>query len=113
MHKPLPSFERMLDMAKNDPEALERLRLDMVRDAINSAPEAYQQRLHGLQFQIDGQRLLSKNPMQACLEISRMMHDSLQQLKGFIDGHTGDSQQASSQEPAPAATILRFPSEVL
>lgn len=112
MHKPLPSFERMLDMAKNNPEALERLRLEMVRDAINSAPEAYRQRLHGLQFQIDGQRLVSKNPMQACLEISRMMHESLHQLKNFIDGHTGEDAQDLPQEPTPA-TILRFPNEVL
>ncbi|MGK0444243.1 MAG: hypothetical protein ACJA1U_001174 [Bermanella sp.] len=111
MQKPLPSFERMLDMAKNDPEALERLRLDMVRDAINAAPESYRQRLHGLQFQIDGQRLVSKNPMQSCIEISKMMHDSLQQLKTFIDGHTGDKPLPTGQPEA--AKILNFPSEAL
>jgi len=111
MQKPLPSFERMLDMAKNNPEALERLRLDMVRDAINAAPESYRQRLHGLQFQIDGQRLVSKNPMQSCIEISKMMHDSLQQLKTFIDGHTGDKPLPTGQPEA--ARILNFPSEAL
>ncbi|MGR6872734.1 DUF3135 domain-containing protein [Pseudomonas sp. HK3] len=111
MQKPLPSFERMLDMAKNDPEALERLRTEMVRDVINAAPEGYRQRLHGLQFQIDGQRLVSKNPMQACLEISRMMHESLQQLKSYIDGHTGD--QPVAETTTEPAKILNFPSEAM
>ncbi|MFT5594637.1 MAG: hypothetical protein ACI8SR_003029 [Oceanicoccus sp.] len=112
MQKPLPSFERMLDMAKNDPDALELLRLEMVRDAINAAPESYRQRLHGLQFQIDGQRLVSKNPMHACLEISRMMHESLQQLKTYIDGHTGERPVSEGQIAEPAK-ILNFPSEAL
>jgi hypothetical protein len=110
MQKPLPSFERMLDMAKNNPDALEQLRLEMVRDAINAAPEDYRQRLHGLQFQIDGQRLVSKNPMQACLEISRMMHNSLQDLKTYIDGHTGEKDLPETQ--TQPAKILNFPSEI-
>jgi len=112
MKKPLPSFERMMDMAKNDPEALERLRLDMVRDAINSAPEEYRQRLHGLQFQIDGKRLTSKNPMQACMEISRMMHDSLMELKTYINGLEGKEEVNVAADLKPAK-VLRFPSEVL
>ncbi len=111
MQKPLPSFEHMLDMAKNDPEALEQLRLEMVRDVINAASANDRQRLHGLQFQIDGQRLVSKNPMQACIEISKMMHNSLQQLKTFIEGHTGEAPLPQGQ-PEPAK-ILNFPSEAL
>lgn len=109
MQKQLPSFERMLEMAKNDPEALERLRQEVVRDAINSAPEAFRQRLHGLQFQIDGQRLLCKSPMQACMEISKMMHDSLHHLKIYIDG---DKEDAPKVENEPAK-ILPFPSAAL
>jgi len=112
MKKPLPPFERMMDMAKNDPEALERLRLDMVRDAINSAPEEYRQRLHGLQFQIDGKRLTSKNPMHACIEISKMMHESLMELKTYINGLEG-KEDLPQQAQAQQATVLRFPSEVL
>lgn len=111
MQKPLPNFEHMLDLAQNDPEALERLRLDMVRDAINSAPESDRQRLHGLQFQIDGQRLVSKTPMQACIEISKMMHQSLHQLKTFLDGHTGESPLPQSE--TKPAKILSFPSDAI
>lgn len=112
MKKPLPNFERMVEMAKNDPEALERLRLEMVRDAINDAPEEYRQRLHGLQFQIDGKRLLSKNPMQACIEISKMMHESLTEMKTFINGMDSDI-ETPELPPVEPAKVLRFPSEVL
>ncbi|GAA6133969.1 hypothetical protein NBRC116188_07580 [Oceaniserpentilla sp. 4NH20-0058] len=112
MKKPLPSFERMAEMAKNDPDALERLRLEMVRDAIQSAPEEYRQRLHGLQFQIDGKRLLSKNPMQACIEISRMMNESLLELKTYINGIDGDTDTPLPSIAEPAK-VLKFPTEVL
>lgn len=108
MKKPLPNFDRMVEMAKNDPDALERLRLEMVRETINEAPEELRQRLHGLQFQIDGKRLTSKNPMQACLEISRMMHESLMEMKTYINGIDGDS----DIQPAPeseSAKVLSFP----
>jgi len=108
MKKPLPNFDRMVEMAKNDPQALERLRLQLVRETINEAPEEYRQRLHGLQFQIDGKRLTSKNPMQACLEISRMMHESLMEMKTYINGIDGSSDNQQTDE-VKAAQVLSFP----
>jgi len=105
MYKSLPSYEELREMAQKDPEALERLRLEHVRATINSAPEKYRQRLSGLQFQIDGQRRLAKSPMAACLRISKMMHDSLHELKTVIE---------EEENPQPiltgdAATVLAFP----
>ncbi len=108
MHKPLPSFERLLDMAKNDPDALERLRQEHVKATINNAPGEYRQRLSGLQFRIDGQRRLAKTPMSACIGISQMMHESLHQLKGYIDG-----EELPSNEEMQAATVLAFPQPVI
>jgi len=103
MNKPLPSFERLREMAKTDPDALERLRQEHVKAAIEAAPEQYRQRLAGLQFQIDGQRRLANNPMSACITISKMMHDSLHQLKTYIDGDEVEA-EASSE----SATVLTF-----
>ena len=105
MYKSLPSFEELRDMAQRDPEALERLRLEHVKATINSAPEAYRQRLSGLQFQIDGQRRLAKSPMAACLRISKMMHDSLHELKAYIEVDE-NAEPVAVEEPA---TVLSFP----
>jgi len=106
MNQVLPSFETLLNMAQQDPEALERLREQHVTAAINSAPEAYRQRLAGLQFQIDGVRRTSKSPMASCMNISKMMHDSLQTLKTFID----ESDTPIEASPMEAAKVLAFPS---
>ena len=105
MNQVLPSFETLLKLAKQDPEALERLRQEHVNAAIDSAPEAYRQRLAGLQFQIDGIRRTSKTPMASCMNISKMMHDSLQNLKTFID----ESDTPLEVAPMEAAKVLAFP----
>ncbi len=105
MNKLLPSFERLREMAIQDPDALERLRQEYVEAIINKAPEAYRLRLEGLQFQIDGQRRLSKNPMSACINISKMMHESLYQLREFIDGKA----ESKPSEQKDDAVVLSFP----
>lgn len=92
-------------MAKQDPDALERLRQQHVKAAIDNAPEAYRQRLAGLQFQIDGIRRTAKSPMASCIHISKMMHDSLHSLKSYID----ESNTPVAATPMAAAQVLAFP----
>jgi hypothetical protein len=106
MNKPLPSFARLQEMAQQDPDALERLRQQHVKAAIEAAPEDYRKRLEGLQFQIDGQRRLAKSPMASCLTISKMMHDHLHQLKAVIEG-----QDSSEQVELEEAKVLSFPQQ--
>lgn len=103
----LPSFEKMREMAQNDPQALERLRQMHINKLIHQAPEHLRQRLQGLQFQIDATRRLSKNPMSSCLQISKMMHDSLQSLGTFIKGNTGEIELPKTD--IQEAKILPFP----
>lgn len=106
MNKPLPSFARLQEMAQQDPDALERLRQQHVKAAIEAAPENYRKRLEGLQFQIDGQRRMAKSPMASCLTISKMMHDHLHQLKAVIEGH-----DSSEQVELEKAKVLSFPQQ--
>ncbi len=106
MSKPLPSFEWLRDLAEKDPEALERLRQQYIEDTINEAPEHLRQRLRGLQFQVDGKIRLAKNPMQSCMAISKMMHDSLHQMKTYINGV--EEGQIEALESTESATVLSF-----
>lgn len=81
-----PSFDELKQLAEHSPEKLEQLRSDEIERVIARAPETMKRRLRGLQFQIDCQRRLHKNPLASCIAISRMMRDSLQQLNAALQG---------------------------
>ena len=106
----MPTFDEMVRLAKTNPETLENIRRVLIEDLIADAPEYCQRRLRGLQFQIDMERRKAGNPMGACVKISKMMHDSLFQLRETLNGFTG---QSAFAEPEPSyntsAEVLRFP----
>ncbi len=79
-HK-LPAFDVLVDLARNDPERLERLRRKLTSDIIESAPtEQRRKRLAGLQFRVDMERKKARSPLQATIKISEMMCQSLAEL---------------------------------
>lgn len=111
-----PSFDTLLKMAKERPEELERFRQEQVELLISQAPEQQQRRLRGLQFQIDAQRKLhSDSPMGSCMKISQMMHESLAELRVWLNGITGTNDalrtdmDSLQNEPKVAAKVLTFP----
>jgi len=97
--------QRLIELAKTDPSELERLRLLEIENLINQAPERTRKRLRGLQFQIDCKRRLHKNPLAACVEISRMMMDSLHCLNLAIQGDF----KSPVENASLSATIIDFP----
>lgn len=78
-------FETMMNMAKDDPEAFERLRQKMIDEVIDDAPESNKRRLIGLQWRVDQERRLAKDPMTACMKISNMMWESVTAEGGLLD----------------------------
>lgn len=108
----LPCFDTLMTMAIANPEGFERWRQEEVEALIDSAPDRQQQRLRGLQFQIDAQRDIHKSPMGACIKISNMMHDSFAQLRHMLNQLSTQATPATIAEPAEEsfeATILEFP----
>lgn len=83
--KDLPEFEEMMRLAKENPEELERIRQSAVEDLIQNAPEEHQRRLRGLQFQVDMEREKAKNPMDSCVRVSRLMHESFSKLRDSLN----------------------------
>lgn len=112
----LPDFDTLKHMAEQDPEALERLRQNMAEQVINSAPAAFQARLRGIQFQVDSQRRLAKNPMQSCIKISQMMHESFAELREklnhFAKGSTLMDHLEESENETTSAEIIAFPNRL-
>jgi hypothetical protein len=112
----LPSFDKLVRLAKEDPKALEALRQTQVEKLINNAPEALRQRLRGIQFQIDAHRQLhASSPMGSCLKISELMHESFADLRSWLNKMAGtndplrDLAQESNRRETKEADILAFP----
>lgn len=115
MHYELPSFDVLKEMAQKDPEALERLRVQLCDQLIQDAPPAYRRKLRGLQFRVDMERRRAKSPMAACIAISGMMHDAFDKLRMALNDAAGrgDSAGLFAVEPAQeindsAAKVIPF-----
>lgn len=109
----LPDFDKLKEMAENNPEQLEKLRVEMCDRLIQEAPEKYRRKLRGLQFRIDMERRKAKSPMAACIAISGMMHDSFDQLRQALNDATGIATPGyeapeARQEAQEAGKVLPF-----
>lgn len=110
MKDSLPSIDQMIKLAQTDPKALEKIRADAIENLIGNAPQQYQRRLRGLQFEIDCQRRIHKSPMGACISISTMMLDSLTRLNQALHGlQESAGGNAPEIEPSKPAHLIRFP----
>jgi Protein of unknown function (DUF3135) len=100
----LPSFDELMNLARERPEVLEEMRQNLCIEVIQSAPNRLKERLEGLQFRIDMERRLAKSAVGACVRISSMMQDSLQELKQALNTPTEYLEQREIQ----TAEIIPF-----
>ena len=112
MQQELPDFDTLKAMAEQNPQALEDLRQQFVNDLIANAPPAVQRRLRGLQFQIDAQRRIHKNPLAACIKLSEMMYESFSELRYVLNDVTGMGPELPRQREVvsnqPGGKVLNF-----
>lgn len=76
----LPSQKELSQLARDNPQAFEALRSELIENVISSAPERLQLRLRQLQFRIDGIRRRSGSPLGALLKIQALMWESFLRL---------------------------------
>jgi len=84
----LPDHETLSELAENSPDKLELILRENIAALIEQTSGSHRRRLQGLQFQIDVQRKLAKNPVDSCVRISRMMHDSFIELDRALTNFT-------------------------
>jgi len=102
-------FDHWSEVARTDPDMFETMRSEVIAACIDSAPRDRQQRLRGLQWQIDCLRAQSSNPLSACIKISRMMWDTLQQLGDVTQELANpDSEPPGGSKKRVEARILSF-----
>lgn len=105
----LPDVDTLIKMAKDDPEGLERLRHELCTQLIENAPEHYQRRLNGIQFQINMTRRKSSNGLHSCIKISEMMLESYQKLQSALAELSENGyRQYSKEKPQHCADIINF-----
>lgn len=77
-------FEYRANLAKTDPERLERELNAEVEKVISQAPAKRQQGLRQLQWRIDMERRRAKNPTDAMVRLQRMMWRQFYAENGFV-----------------------------
>lgn len=93
-------FEHWATLASTDPEKFEELRQDKISALINRTSGSRQQRMLGLQWQIDSLRTRHKNStLAACLAISELMWETFNELAEVLQT------QAESGLSAPIPTV--------
>ena len=101
-------FEQWVELASSDPEKFEELRQNKISAVINKTSGQRQQRLLGLQWQIDSMRARHKNSsIAACNAISELMWNAFKTLSDVLQAQANNDAPISSS-PAQAK-IIAFP----
>ena len=104
-------FNEWSELAREDPEGFEERRARVLQAQIDAMPDRRRARLVRLQWRVDQVRRLAGSPMAACLEISRMMWDSVLDQQGLIRALQVPAGEGPVAGPLPRAQVLRFPSQ--
>ncbi|WP_238482539.1 DUF3135 domain-containing protein [Noviherbaspirillum aridicola] len=81
----LPDFDVLLAIHREDPEALERFRRHLLREAVDSAPLQHRDSLEELLRRIEEARSEARDPVDAAAIAFRMMRDSVDRLQASWD----------------------------
>lgn len=102
-------FEYWARLATDDPSSFEDARRLMIDSFIASAPEDRQERLRGLQWQIDRVRELTPSPLGACIKISNLMWEKVLGSGGLVENleHLSQGDKAAAR-PTSEAIIVPF-----
>ncbi len=101
-------FEHWATLASTDPQKFEQLRQDKISAVIDRTTGQRQQRLRGLQWQIDVIRDQHKDAtMAACLAISELMWETFDHLAELLQAQAVNG--LSAPAPLRQASIIPFP----
>lgn len=104
------NFDEWAKLAKEDPDAFENKRQQMLQDVIDKSAPEIKRRMQGLQWQIDQIRSTSANPMASCLKISQMMWDKTIGEGGLVEHmqqlSKPDHKLSDSTSSKPSAKIM-------
>lgn len=101
-------FDVWMNLARNDPEKFEVLRIQAIEKLIEAASEERKIHLRRLQWRVDRVRERSGTPMAATLAISKMMWESFYELRDHYQGLLGVNMASHPAKTVQSAKILSF-----
>lgn len=101
-------FDYWRELAEKDPEQFEECRRRAINEVIDASPSSMQRRLRGLQWRVDMEIGRSKNAMDSCVRINRMMMDSVYAKDGLLDAIQNLLDASSSEAAESTAELLGF-----
>lgn len=93
-------FDTWKELAARDPEAFELQRKQLLEAEISAAPEEHQQRLRGIQWQVDATRKRFKHPQVSCERLFGLMWEKVYGENGFLEALTGNHQKPNTTDMA-------------
>lgn len=106
------NLNRLFELAEQDMAAFEMERNQLINDFIDQG--CNKRLLNGLQFRINMERRRAKNPLDACVRISRMMNEQFYSefcpsIRGLnMPGQAKADEQNESPPPRLNAKIIPF-----
>lgn len=101
INQPLPPFDALVELAKNDPKTFDALKRKLCREQILSSSLAMQGRLWAQQSHIDLVISHCKNPHHVNVELMKELMSQLGKLQHALQGDMADSKVL-------AATVVPF-----
>lgn len=80
-----PNFDELMLLAKDNPIEFERIRQEIISNAIGQATSENHNNLRSLQHRINQLAKQASNPYQSMMEISKMMHEKLFLLDTYLN----------------------------
>ena len=80
-----PGFDELMIMARQQPEAFEQKRLQLIEALIASQPVDRQQNLRRLQWRIDQENRKSSSSMGRCVRLSEMMWERFNVMRAQLE----------------------------
>lgn len=100
----LPSFDEMVELAKEDPQAFNQFKMEMCEEMILSASESMQSRLRAQQSHIDLVVSRCKNPNHTNVVLMRELSQQMYRFQEVLDGDANNTQQHAEVIPfAPSS----------
>lgn len=102
-------FDEWELLARTAPDEFEQRRCALIESEILKCDNV--QRMRGLQWRIDLERSRARNPMDACVRLSKMMWDSFMELNLALNDFTGNdcASTPAASHPAHSAKIIQLP----
>ncbi|MDC0610092.1 DUF3135 domain-containing protein [Vibrio sp.] len=93
----LPSFDELVDLAKENPEAFNILKQDICEEAIMSASVAMQDRLWAQQSYIDRLVGSCKNPVHSNIKLMQELAKQMHKFQSALSQKPGDHIQNNAE----------------